>query len=62
MTSQQPTQGSGDKTKQALAHLCQLCEDHPEVPRKKHLQQVEVKFDLTPKECEFLNRNFHKTP
>ncbi len=61
MSSQHPTQGTGDKTKQALAELCQLCEKHPETTRQTLLRQVEVKYDLTPKECEFLNRNFDKT-
>lgn len=62
MPSQRPTQGAGDKTKQALAELCQLCKKHPESTRQKLLQQVETKYDLTPKECEFLNRNFDENP
>lgn len=58
MTSQQPTKRAGDKTKQALVELCELVEKYPEKSRKTLLQQVEMKYDLTPKECEFLNRNF----
>jgi len=58
--TQHPTQNSGDKTKQALTELCQLLEQHPEKSRQELLQQVEVKFDLTPKECAFLNQNFGK--
>ncbi len=60
MSTQHPTQGTGDKTKQALAELASLVEQYPDKSRKSLLQQVEIKFDLTPKECEFLNSNFHK--
>ncbi|AGF79708.1 hypothetical protein UWK_03181 [Desulfocapsa sulfexigens DSM 10523] len=59
MSLRQPTRCTGDKKKLALAELCQLLEDHPEKSRKILLQQVEIKYDLTPKECEFLDRNFH---
>jgi hypothetical protein len=58
MSSQHPTQSAGDKTKQALAELCHLVEKYPDKNRQTLLQQVEIKYDLTPKECEFLNRNF----
>jgi hypothetical protein len=61
MSSHHPTQSAGDKTKQALAELCHLLNKHPEKSRQTLLQQVEIKFDLTPKECEFLNRNFQNT-
>ncbi len=30
MSSQQPTQKTGDKKQQALTELCQLIKDHPE--------------------------------
>lgn len=58
MSSQQPTKRTGDKKKQALVELCDLVEKHPEKSRQELLQQVEIKYDLTPIECEFLNRNF----
>ncbi len=58
MSSQPPTKCTGDKKKQALGELGELLERYPEKSRQELLQQVEIKFDLTPKECEFLNRNF----
>ena len=58
--TQHPTQNAGDKTKQALIELTHLLEQHPEKSRQQLLQQVEIKFDLTPKECAFLNQNFEK--
>lgn len=59
MTTRHPTQPTGDRTKNALAELTCLLEKEPHKNRQVLLQQVEAKFDLTPKECEFLNRNFH---
>jgi len=60
MTMQQPTKKAGDKTVQALAELSELLEKHPDKSRQVLLQQVGTKYDLTPKECEFLNRNFQE--
>ncbi len=56
--SQHPTQKPGDKTKQALTELAHLVEQYPEKSRQALLQEVEIKFDLTPKECAFLDQNF----
>jgi hypothetical protein len=58
MPPQHPTQCTGDKKKQALTELAELIKEHPEKSRKALLHQVEIKYDLTPKECEFLNNNF----
>ena len=58
--TQQPTKTAGDKTRQALTELTHLLEQHPEKSRQELLQQVEMRFDLTPKECVFLNENFEK--
>ncbi len=58
MTNQNPTQKKGDKTTQALAELSELLTKYPDKNRQTLLQQVETRYDLTPKECEFLNRNF----
>ena len=58
MSTQRPTQAAGDKTRQALAELCNLQEQHPDKTRQSLLKQVELKYDLTPKECEFLDRSF----
>ncbi len=58
--AQHPTQATGDKTRQALTELASLLEQYPDKSRKELLQKVEVMFDLTPKECVFLNQNFEK--
>ncbi len=56
-----PTQQPGDKMKKALKAFCELVEKHPEKSRLTLLHQVETAYDLSPKECEFLNDNFTKT-
>ncbi len=58
--TQHPTQATGDKTRQALTEFAHLLEQHPGKSRKELLQEVEMKFDLTPVECTFLNQNFEK--
>ncbi len=60
MSTQHPTQCAGDKTRQALTELSDLLAKHPDKSREELLQQVEIKYDLSPKECEFLDRNFQK--
>lgn len=51
-----PTQLPGDRLKKALQAYCELREKYPEKDKRSLLQQVEIKFDLTPLECEFLHR------
>jgi len=58
MSNKQPTSTSGDRTRQALVTLAELTQKYPAENRKTLLQQVEIQFDLTPKECDFLQRNF----
>lgn len=51
-----PTQLPGERVKKALQAYCELKAHNPEKDKRTLLQQVEIKFDLTPLECEFLNR------
>lgn len=57
-SSKHQTQATGDKTRQALAELSELHQQQPEKSRQSLIQQVVIKYDLTPKEGDFLNRNF----
>ena len=61
MSSSQPTQLPGDKLKKAISCFCELLETKPDTPRKTLLQEVEIKFDLSPLECEFLNKHFSES-
>ena len=43
--------------KKAICAFSELLREHPEKSRVSLLHQVEIKFDLSPKECEFLNNH-----
>ena len=48
---------ASDTLKKAVRAFCDLLEQHPEKSRGQLLQQIELKFDLSPLECEFLNKH-----
>lgn len=43
--------------KKALIWTAETLQDHPEKNRLAVLQEAQLRFDLTPLECEFLSRN-----
>ncbi len=49
-----------DRLKKAVKHFCELIEAAPEKNRLELLHQVELKYDLSPAECEFLNNYLSK--
>ena len=49
---------SGDKMKKAICWISDTLLEHPEKGRKQIVREAELRFDLTPLECEFLNKNF----
>lgn len=48
----------GEKMKKAIQELSELIASKPEKSRTQLLQQVALKFDLSPNECAFLERHF----
>jgi len=60
MTANSPI--GGDKLKRAVRHFSELIELHPEESRLKILEKVQLKFDLSPADCEFLNRQLREDP
>jgi len=46
--------------KKAVVWLGETMQEHPEKKREKVLQEAQLRFDLTPAECEFLQNNFSK--
>lgn len=48
----------GDKIQKAVREFSELLEGNPENDRQKLLEKVVKKFDLSPKECDFLERHF----
>lgn len=50
----------GDKLQKAIIDYSEQLEENAEKERKKILQEIVLKYDLSPKDCEFLNRHFSK--
>jgi len=42
----------------AVSWISEVVQDHPEKKRKNVLRDAQVRFDLTPAECEFLVEKF----
>ena len=42
----------------AVAWISEMVQDHPEKERARVLKDAQVRFDLTPAECEFLRKKF----
>ena len=49
---------SGDKMKKAICWISESLLEHPEKTRKQVIREAELRFDLTPMECQFLDKNF----
>lgn len=58
MSSSHPTQVKGEKVKKAIARFAELLELHPQKSRQAILNDVVVRYDLSPLECEFLHKHF----
>jgi hypothetical protein len=46
--------------KNAITWMAENLQNNPEKPRHTIVQDAELRFDLTPLECEFLNKHFAK--
>lgn len=51
-------QPSGDKIKKAVRWLSEMVQNHPDKKREEILKEAEIRFDLSPAECNFLDNNF----
>lgn len=51
-------QGFSAKLKKAIGWISETVIEHPEKSRKEIIVEAELRFDLNPRECEFLNSNF----
>jgi len=58
--SQFSIQPAGDKIKKAIEEFSEQTISFPEKTRWEILQLIELKYDLSPQECEFLNNHFAK--
>ncbi len=50
----------GEKIQKAIREFSELLNEKPEIERWKLLENVIKKFDLSPKDCDFLERHFKK--
>jgi hypothetical protein len=55
---QSPLDNKSAKLKKALTWMAEMVRDHPQKQRITILQEAQLRFDLTPTECEFLDRHF----
>ncbi len=48
----------GEKLRNAVRWISETLKEDPQKDRKTVIYEAEIKFDLSPKECDFLNRKF----
>ncbi len=48
----------GDRIRKAVQWISGMVQEHPERDRKSIIEEAEIRFDLTPKECQFLHEKF----
>ncbi len=51
-------QSPGDRMKKVIRWVCEELKEHPEKKRETLYREAELRFDLSPLECEFLNAHF----
>ena len=57
--SKMPT--GGDKVKKALRWMSEELLHNPQKKRSAVIKDAEIRFDLSPAECEFLTKNFSES-
>jgi len=58
MGDTQYVKGMSANLKKAVCWISETVQDHPKKKRDEIIKEAELRFDLTPRECEFLNKNF----
>ncbi len=56
-----PVQSPGDKMKRAIRWLSETVQQHPHRSRRQIIEEAQIRFDLSPAECTFLEKNFDKS-
>lgn len=57
-----PVQSPGDKMKRAIRWLSETVQQCPAKPRRQIIEEAQIRFDLSPAECAFLEKNFNGQP
>ena len=47
---------SGDRIKKAICWISEMVKELPEKKRQQIINEAEIRFDLSPKECDFIDR------
>jgi hypothetical protein len=55
-------QPTGDKMKRAIRWLSETVQNCPTKSRRQIIEEAQVRFDLSPAECAFLEKNFDTRP
>ena len=61
MGSDSTLPGGSDKVKKAIRWMGEELLNNPQKKRETVIKEVEIRFDLSPSECEFLSKNFGKS-
>ena len=48
----------GESIRNAVKWISEITKEYPEKSRKEIIHEAELRFDLSPKECDFLFRKF----
>lgn len=58
MGDTQYVKGMSANLKKAVCWISELVQEHPEKSRNDIIKEAELRFDLNPRECDFLDKNF----
>ncbi|MEN8143143.1 MAG: hypothetical protein ABFQ82_06050 [Thermodesulfobacteriota bacterium] len=58
MATTENVQPQGEKIRKALRWVGETIQDCPDKKRERVIKEAEIRFDLSPAECEFLDNNF----
>lgn len=58
MTDTSQTQPKGEKLRKAIKWISETQQEKPDKTRMAVLREAQIRFDLTPNECCFLEKNF----
>jgi len=62
MVQQSSSPLAKDKLKKAVQAFSELVDQFPQKSRRELLHEIQLKFDLSPVECDFLNKHFSSNP
>ena len=62
MSQQSSSPLAKDKLKKAVQAFSELVDQFPQKSRHELLHKIQLKFDLSPLECDFLDKHFSSKP